>query len=331
MSFSSETKKELSKEIPEKKCCMLAEIAGFARMNGSIRLMGGGRMNVSLTSEDPSIARHFKQMIQSYFDTPTSLDILQSTGFRKGKSYRITLDDVTTGGQMLRETGLMTVREGSNVLTEGISQTVIRKKCCKKAYLKGLFLASGSVSHPEKGYHLEIVCKNENIASDIRKLMNHFGLNAKVTRRKESYIAYLKESEHIVDFMNIVGAHSQLLEFENIRIIKDMRNTANRIVNCESANLDKSVNAAGRHIADIRLIEEKIGLRNLPDKLRSVAEIRLNHPDLSLKELAELTVPPVSKSCVNHRLAKISELADRLREEDSVEPEQTEEKGQKRA
>ena len=131
--------------------------------------------------------------------------------------------------------------------------------------------------------------------------------------------------------MNIVGAHSQLLEFENIRIIKDMRNTANRIVNCESANLDKSVNAAGRHIADIRLIEEKIGLRNLPDKLRSVAEIRLNHPDLSLKELAELTVPPVSKSGVNHRLAKISELADRLREEDSVEPEQTEEKGQKRA
>ncbi len=315
MSFSSETKKELSKMIPEKKCCVLAEIAGFARMNGSIRLMGGGRMNVSLASEDPSIARHFKQMIQSYFDTSTSLDIVQTTALRRGKTYRITLDDATTGGQMLRETGLMTVKEGSNVLVEGIPFPVIRKKCCKKSYLRGLFLAGGSVNHPEKGYHLEIVCKNEYIGADVRKLMNQFGLNAKVTRRKEKYIVYLKESEHIVDFMNIIGAHSQLLEFENIRIIKEMRNTANRIVNCESANLDKSVNAAGRHIEDIRLIEERIGIRNLPEKLRDIAEIRLSHPDLSLRELAEITDPPVSKSGVNHRLARISELADRLREE----------------
>ena len=132
MSFSSETKKELSKIIPEKKCCTLAEIAGFARMNGSIRLMGGGRMNVSLTSEDPSIARLFKQMIQSYFDTTTSLDILQETALRRGKTYRITLDDAMTGGQMLREIGLMTVQEGSNVLVEGIPQEVIRKNAAKK-------------------------------------------------------------------------------------------------------------------------------------------------------------------------------------------------------
>ena len=145
---------------PQKKCCTLAEIAGFARMNGSIRLMGGGRMNVSLTSEDPSIARHFKQMIQSYFDTTTSLDIMQANAFRKRKTYRITMNDATIGGQMLREIGLMTVQEGSNVLVEGIPQEVVRKKCCKKAYLRGLFMASGSVSHPEKGYHLEIVCKN---------------------------------------------------------------------------------------------------------------------------------------------------------------------------
>ena len=315
MSFSSETKKELSKIIPEKKCCTLAEIAGFARMNGSIRLMGGGRMNVSLTSEDPSIARLFKQMIQSYFDTTTSLDILQETALRRGKTYRITLDDAMTGGQMLREIGLMTVQEGSNVLVEGIPQEVIRKKCCKKAYLRGLFMAAGSVSHPEKGYHLEVVCKNEYIASDVKKLMNHFNLNAKISTRRENHIVYLKESDHIVDFMNIIGAHSQLLEYENVRIFKGLRNTANRIVNCESANLDKSVNAAGRHMENIRLIDEKIGIRNLPDKLRIIAEMRMQNPYVTLKELAEMTDPPVSKSGVNHRLARIGELADRLREE----------------
>ena len=321
MSFSSETKKELSKMEPQKKCCTLAEIAGFARMNGSIRLMGGGRMNVSLTSEDPSIARHFKQMIQSYFDTTTSLDIMQANAFRKGNTYRITMDDATIGGQMLREIGLMTVQEGSNVLVEGIPQEVVRKKCCKKAYLRGLFMASGSVSHPEKGYHLEIVCKNEYIGADVRKLMGHFGLNAKMTARKESYVVYIKESDHIVDFMNIIGAHTQLLEFENVRIIKEMRNMTNRIVNCESANLDKSVNAASRHVENIKLIDEKIGIRNLPERLREIAEARLNHPDVPLKELAAMMDPPVSKSGANHRLARIAELADRLREEASSDEE----------
>ncbi len=316
MSFSSEMKKELSKMTPEKKCCILAEIAGFVRMNGSIRLMGGGRMNLSVSSEDPSIARHFKQMMQSYFDTTTSLDIIQETSFRKGKTYRITFDDANTGGQVLRETGLMTVQEGSNVLVEGITQEVVRKKCCKRAYLRGLFLAGGSVSDPEKGYHMEIICKNESIGADVKRLMNHFGLNAKVTPRRDQYVVYLKDSEHIIDFMNIIGAHSQLLEFENIRIIKGMRNQANRIVNCENANLDKTVNAAGRQIDDIRFVENRIGIRNLPEKLRVVAELRLEHPDVSLKELAAMVEPPISKSGANHRLARVSELAARLREEE---------------
>ena len=152
--------------------------------------------------------------------------------------------------------------------------------------------------------------------------MNHFGLNAKTTVRKDSHVVYIKESDRIVDFMNIIGAHSQLLEFENVRIIKGLRNTANRIVNCESANLDKSVNAAGKHMENIRLIDEKIGIHNLPEKLRAVAEARMENPYVTLKELAELMDPPVSKSGVNHRLARIGELADRLREEASPDDEE---------
>lgn len=319
MSFSSDTKKELSLIIPEKKCCMLAEIAGFARMNGTIRLMGNRRLNVSLTSEDPAIARLFKKMIQTYFDAGTSLDIIQGSGIRKDKRYRLTFDDGTVGEQMLREVGLMTVQEGSNVLVEGIPSDITRKKCCKRAYLRGVFLASGSVNHPERGYHLEIVCRNEYIGADLKKLLNSFGLNAKVTQRKGNYIVYIKESEKIVDFMNITGAHTQLLEFENVRIVKDMRNKTNRIVNCESANMDKSLDAAGRQLDDIKLIDEQIGLNNLPEKLRAVAELRLANQYMPLKELAELTDPPVSKSGVNHRLKRISELAARLRQEDQNE------------
>lgn len=315
MSFSSDTKKELALIIPEKKCCMLAEIAGFARMNGTIHLMGGGRMNVSLTTEDPAAARLLKKMLQSYFDTGTSLDIIQGMTLRRRKSYRLTFDDCNIGEQMLREVGLMTVQEGSNVLVEGIPSDIIRKKCCKRSYLRGVFMAAGSVNHPERGYHLEIVCRNEYIGNDLKKLMNYFSLNAKMTERKGSWVVYVKESEKIIDFMNIIGAHGQLLEFENIRIVKDMRNKANRIVNCENANMDKSIDAASRQVEDIKLIESKVGLGSLPVKLRDVAELRLEHPDLPLKELAELTDPPVSKSGVNHRFMRLGELAARLREE----------------
>ncbi|MBR5228261.1 MAG: DNA-binding protein WhiA [Firmicutes bacterium] len=318
MSFSSETKKELAQVAPDKKCCMLAEIAGFARMNGSIRLIGGGRMSVSLTSEDPATARHFKKLLQAYFDTSTSLDIYQGAAFTKGKKYRITFDDSIVGEQMLREVGLMTVQEGSNVLVEGIPSEIIRKKCCKRAYLRGMFLASGSINHPEKGYHMEIVCKNQYIGADLRKLMNSFDLNAKISERKNTYVVYVKESEKIVDFMNIAGAHQQLLTFEDVRIVKSLRNTTNRINNCENANIDKAVNAAAKQVEDIRLIEERMGLGNLQEKLRVVAELRLENPDLPLKDLAELTDPPVSKSGVNHRLKKLSELAEKIRQEGIV-------------
>lgn len=319
MSFSSDMKKELALIIPEKKCDMLAEIAGFVRMNGSIGLIGGGRMSVSVSSEDPAIARLMKKLITQYFDTDTSLEIISGSGLRKAKHYRLTFRDVILGEQMLRETGLLVVQEGSNVLTDGVPSDIVRKKCCKRAYLRGLFLAAGSVNNPEKGYHLEITGGDRVTANDIRKLMNSFGLNAKVAERREQSVVYLKESEKIIDFMNIVGANKQLFKVENVRIIKEMRNAANRIVNCESANVDKTVNAAQRQLQDIQLVEKRIGLDKLPPKLRAAAEARLENPELPLKELADVLQPPVSKSGLNHRLARIGELAERLREEPGAE------------
>lgn len=321
MSFASDMKKELALIIPEKKCCLLAEIAGFLRMNGSIRLMGGGKLSVIVTSEDPAVARMMKKLIKIYFDADTSLEIISGSGIRKVKHYRLTFDDMLTGEQVLRETGMLTVQEGSNVITDGIATEIIRKKCCKRAYLRGLFLASGSVNHPERGYHLELVGRGTVMSSDIKKLMNSFSLNAKISERRDHYVIYIKESEKIVDFMNIVGAHNRLFEYENIRIIRDMRNRTNRIVNCESANMDKSVNAAARQIENIRYLDEKIGIDTLPEKLRTAALSRMENPELPLRELAALIDPPVSKSGLNHRLAKLDDMADSIREQDGLKSE----------
>ena len=313
MSFSSETKKELAQMIPEKKCCIMSEIAGYSRLNGSIRLLGGGHVNVVLTFDSPAVARVLKRLISAYFRTGTSIRVVQGSAFGRVKKYMLTFDDPEAGERMLLDAGMVSVENGHLSLKDAIDRDIIKKKCCRKAYLRGLFLAGGSVSHPEKGYHLEIVSESDVIANDIKKLMNTFSLNAKVTGRKGSFVTYIKESEHIVDFMNITGAHSQLLEFENVRILKQMRNEANRIVNCENANVDKSVDAAARQLENIRFIQKTVGLNKLPDKLRDAAELRLNNPELPLRELAMLSDDKVSKSGMNHRLKKIDDIAERLR------------------
>jgi len=313
MTFSANTKNELALLIPENKCCLLAEISGFMRMCGTIRLSGGGRMNVKLVTENPAAARKFLRMLKSYFGIHADLTISQTRILKKGHFYEMIIPSEMNAEQILRETGILGVREGCNYIVEGIPENIIKKKCCRKAYLRGVFMGSGSLSDPEKGYHLEIVSNSEALASDIKKLINSFGLHAKTVLRKKSYVVYIKEGEQIVDFLNILGAHGRLLDFENIRIVKELRNKTNRLVNCETANLDKTVNAASRQLESIEYIKTARGLQFLPDKLREAAELRLEQPEASLQELGALLDPPVGKSGINHRLKKLEEIADRLR------------------
>lgn len=314
MSFSSNTKNELARIDLEKKGCMLAQIAGFLRMCGAIKLSGGGKMDVKLTTENAAVARLFIKLLKRYFGTKVDLAVADAAILKRAHSYELLISSEMNAEQILRETGILRVKEGCNYIDEGIFQDLIKKKCCKKAYLRGVFLGGGTISNPEKGYHLELVCNSEFLANDVKKLINGFGLHAKVVMRKKSYIVYLKESEQITDFLNILGAHTQLLDFENIRIVKQMRNKTNRIVNCESANLDKTVNASVRQIEDIQMIRDTRGLAILPEKLFSVAQLRLDNPEASLNELAELMQPPLKKSGINHRLKKIEELANKLRQ-----------------
>lgn len=313
MSFSADTKNELSRVEPERKCCQLAEIAGFIRMCGIIKLSGGGKLQVKLSTENPAAARHLKILIKEYFGTNANLVISQGGSLKKARFYELIIDANMNAEQILRETGILMVREGCNYITDGIYSDLIKTKCCRKAYLRGVFLATGTISDPEKAYHLEIVCSSQVLSNDVKKLINSFGLRSKIVSRKNNYVVYIKEAEQIIDFLNILGAHGQLLDIENIRIVKEMRNKTNRINNCDSANLDKMINAAGKQIENIRLIEKTRGIASLPDKLYEAARLRIENPDISLAELAEMVDPPIGKSGINHRFKKIEEIADRIR------------------
>jgi DNA-binding protein WhiA len=226
---------------------------------------------------------------------------------KKNNSYLVRI--YPRGNEDLTRLGLWNAQGEPQV---GIRKDLIKKRCDKKAWLRGAFLAGGSVNSPERDYHLEIITNDSVLARDIQRLLRSFGLKAKTSERKNFYVVYLKESEHIFEFLALVGAHQALFAFEDARILKGMRNQVNRMLNCETANLDKTVDAAVRQAENIRLIQNQGGFASLPDNLREIALLRLDNPDASLKELGEMLCPAVGKSGVNHRLRKLDEIAGRL-------------------
>lgn len=314
MSYTADVKKELTGLPVSKKCCQLAQITGFIRFAGSIMLVGG-KMGVKLTTDNPAIARLFLTLVKEYFGTKTAVQIEDGQLQRKSHTYALMITPDMNAEAILREVGILGVQEGANYIKDGIEPANVRKRCCKKSALRGIFLAAGSVSDPAKSYHLEISCASEYMAGDVRKLVNSFGLKSKVIQRRGKFVVYLKDGEQIEDFLNIIGCTNQLFKYQNVRISREMKNTANRINNCENANMDKTVNAAQKVIADIKYIESTVGLDFLPAKLMQTAQLRLENPELSLADLAGLFDPPLGKSGLNHRLAKISETAEKLRGE----------------
>ena len=313
MSFSTETKNELSRLTPEKKCCQLSEIAGFLRVSGSLSFVLGGQFKISVSTDNPAVARHYKKLIKEYFRIDTELSVKERSNFSKGYKFILTIGPEEKSEQILRETGILLVREGNNFISDGIYTDLIRSKCCKKAYLRGMFMASGSVSDPEKGYHLELSVASARLANDLRKLINSFDdLSCKVLERKNSYSVYMKSSAYIRDVLALMGAHSQVLAFDNVLIKKEMVNETVRITNCDNANTDRALDASQKQQQWIRKIEEHSGLESLPPKLQEVAKLRLSYPEASLTQLGELADPPLKKSGVNNRLKKIQEIAEKL-------------------
>ena len=313
MSFATETKVELSRIQPEKTCCQLAEIAGFLRVAGSIRLAGPGRFKIVISTDSPAVARHYKRLIASYFRVETELEIEDAQGLKTGHIYMLTIDPNMHSESILRETGILMIRQGNNYITDGIYDGIIRTKCCRKAYLRGIFLGAGTISDPQKGYHLEFTCNSEILAKDLRRLINTFDdLSAKITRRKERYVVYMKNAQYISDTLAIMGAHSRVLKLEEVRLNKDLVNRATRLTNCDSANMDRTLDASVKQKEAIQKIRETCGIDALPGKLRELALLREMNPDASLTQLGEMLNPPLKKSGVNNRMKRILDFAARL-------------------
>ncbi|GAA0078993.1 DNA-binding protein WhiA [Clostridium sp. CTA-5] len=312
MSFSSKVKGEICRYSDMSKEEALAEISAIMKVSGTIAFSGSG-LSFKMTTENPSSARLIFTLLKEHFDIHSKLMVKKSNSLKKNNIYMVVISADMGVKELLHETGILKEIDGVMNLDYRINQDMVKTEEEKRAYIRGAFIGGGSISNPERTYHLEFVTHSEEYAIDLKDLINTFNLNSKVIQRKSSFIIYIKEGEQIVDLLNIIGAHTSLLELENIRIMKEMRNNVNRLVNCETANLSKTVNAAVRQVESIRLIQNKIGLQRLPKNLREVAELRLNYPEESLKELGEMLDPPVGKSGINHRLRKIEKIAEELR------------------
>lgn len=314
MSFSAKVKGELGRYTEMSREEALAQISAMMKVSGTIGFNGKG-LSFKITTENPTSARLVFTLLKEHFHIHSKLMVKKSNSLKKNNIYMVVIDEEMGVRELLKETGIFKEVDGGITLDYRIDEKMVETDNEKRAYIRGAFLGGGSVTNPEKNYHLEFVTHSEEYAHDLCELINSCGLNSKVIQRKNSFIVYIKEGEQIVDILNIMGAHSCLLELENIRIMKEMRNNVNRLVNCETANLSKTVNAAVRQVESIKLIQSKIGLKRLPQNLREIAELRLEYPDESLKELGEMLTPPVGKSGVNHRLRKIEKIAEELRSE----------------
>ncbi|MGG4454650.1 DNA-binding protein WhiA [Brevibacillus porteri] len=313
MSFAAHTKKELTM-TEGADCCSKAELSALIRMNGSLQF-GAGRLVLDVTTENAAIARRIYTLIKRLFQIHAELLVRKKMRLKKNNVYIVRIPN--KANEILQDLGIM---DESLSFIPGIASEIVKKSCCRAAYLRGAFLAGGSVNHPEaSSYHLEIFTSYQDFCEALTKIANRYKLNAKCIERKKGYVLYIKEGEKITEFLSLIGAHQALLYFEDVRIVKDMRNSVNRLHNCEIANINKTVNAATRQMENIQLIDQEMGLENLPKRLREVAELRVAHPDINLKELGEM-VPSgiVSKSGINHRLRKINEIADKIREKQNI-------------
>ncbi len=305
MSFTGEVKEELSRIEPRRQCCLKAELAALVRIEGTLHITGKERFRLEIATETAPVARKAIKLLHGLYDLNTELTVRRSV-LHKTNNYLINVVSQPRLTQALNELGIL---DDKLSLTYGVIPRLVRRDCCAVSYLRGAFLGGGFVADPHGDFHFELTTESEQMAEDLLRLMGRFGMHAKITQRRGLHAVYLKGAEPIVTFLALVGAHRALLRTEDVRIIKSMRNDVNRLVNAETANLQKSAEAALAQLEAIRVLETTRGLDNLPPALREMALLRVEHPDVSLRELGQLADPPLSKSAVYHRIRRIEELA----------------------
>ena len=277
MSFSSEVKKELFLHVGKSRHCQLAELAAL----------------LAWQTDNELLEEKVRVLLHKLF----SVSCLEEDKKRVYEAVKMWDDE-----------------KDMPCVTGEVDGILLQQSCCKRAFIRGAFLAGGSISNPNKSYHFEVVCQQNKQAMQLQDMINSFGMDAKIVERKKHYVVYLKEGSQIVDILNVMEAHVALMNLENVRILKEMRKSVNRKVNCETANISKTVNAAVKQVEDIVYLRDTVGLNSLPENLREMAQLRLEYPEAPLKELGTYLNPPVGKSGVNHRLRKISMIAEAQRQ-----------------
>ena len=305
MSFSSGVKDELSRHQTLARHCQIAEIAAIISMCGGVSISEKDHYSLKIQTENVYVARKYFTLLKKAFNIEVEVSIRQGTFSKGNRTYTVAVLNHEDAIRILKAARLfnadMEIEEQFSIS----DNLVIQKTCCRRAFIRGAFLTAGSISDPQKFYHFEIVCATVHKAVQLQEIMNGFGVDAKIVQRKKHFVVYLKEGSQIVDI---------LMELENVRILKEMRNSVNRKVNCETANIHKTVSAAVRQIEDIRYIQQKIGFEQLSEGLAEIARLRLEQPEATLKELGMMLSTPVGKSGVNHRLRKLSDIAETLRD-----------------
>ena len=315
MSFSSNVKDELSRQMPGARHCQIAETAAILSLCGRVKISASDHFWIEIHTENVAVARKYFTLLKKTFNIRTDVSIRSGINPGRSRTYIVAVREHEEALKVLQAVKLINTQGEIGENLSLIRNVVLQNACCRRAFIRGAFLAAGSISAPEKFYHFEIVCPTEPKAEQLKNIIATFDIEAKIVPRKRYYVVYIKEGSQIVDILNVMEAPVSLMELENIRIVKEMRGSVNRQVNCETANINKTVSAAVKQIEDIRFIQSVAGLSGLPESLQEMARIRLERPEATLKELGEALEPPVGKSGVNHRLRKLSLVAEELRQQ----------------
>ncbi|MFP5527320.1 DNA-binding protein WhiA [Peptococcus simiae] len=313
MSYSAKVKNELVhlSDLDERE--QVAQLAGIARMDGSILIGAGKQISLALVSEHAAVARQAYSWLRQLFHLNARIEIQRHTKLKKNIRYVVRVP-----GQGRLKTALTTLgmmNEDGLLFRSDIAPEFTGGDQVRRAYIRGIFLGSGSLTDPQRSYHLEIVTQSEEYAEQITDLVAGYGIDFRMSYRKENCVLYLKESEQISDFLALIGAHEAVMDLENVRVAKGVRNRVNRLVNCETANMNKAIDAALRQVEMIEYIQAQGAFDKLPRALQQVAKLRLLAPEASLKELGEMCDPPIGKSGINHRMRRLEQFAEKLKAE----------------
>jgi DNA-binding protein WhiA len=313
--FYAETKGELARMMPDSECCTIAELSAIARSCGRLEMRQNDCDSGSvfeISTKSAAFARKIMAFVRSVFEFKPRVRFTRRRGGLPGNKYIVELPCDTGTLRILQDIGVVLQRGGGVSLRNGVPWHLLSRQCCLRAYLHGVFLARGYVQNPEKEYHMEFTTDSLIHAGGIVRIAECFNVTPKIAARKKGHMVYVKGGDDVAQLLRVMGAHSAVLTLESVRVLRGVRGDVNRVVNCETANLTKAVDAGLAQVTAIRKIDEVIGLGSLSPGLQEIARLRLANPEMTLRELGRVLSPPISKSAVNHRMRRLIHLAQRL-------------------